>query len=342
LAWAGNPDHEHDKFRSISLARLAPLFGLEGVRFFSLQKERRPEDAGALPANAHLIDLAPELADFRDTAAAIDALDLVISVDTAIVHIAGALARPAWVMVQTPPDFRWLMEGDSSPWYPTLRLFRQRSCGEWDEVIANVREALANVAAAGHAVHAKALPIGFAGSGQRRVPAIGVSAVSPMCGIADTRYGIVQYIHGEEPLARSLQLYGEWLQPQLDLIVGKLGPESVVIEAGSGIGAHTLELARRVGRTGSVFAYEPDAARSRVLLQNLQINKLRDQVTPLKRCLVGSSTIAVAERDGRDIEACDTVDALALNRLDLLKINCANSADEILKGPAIRCGDCAR
>jgi tetratricopeptide (TPR) repeat protein/tRNA A58 N-methylase Trm61 len=331
LAWAGNPTHEHDKFRSIPLAKLAPLFGVEGVRFFSLQKERRAEDTCALPPGAQMVDLAPELIDFRDTAAAIEAMDLVIAVDTAIVHIAGAVATPAWVMLQTPPDFRWLMDGDSSPWYPTLRLFRQNRGGEWDEVIESVRGALTTVAAAWTSEHMTP-PAALYARSDERVRGIGARTVDPMCGITDTRYGIVQYIRREEALAQSLELYGEWLQSQLDLIAGNIGPGSVVIEAGSGVGVHTLELARRVGPTGSVFAYEPDDRRFRILLQNLQINKVRDQVTPLQRRLAGPSpSLAAEDGDGHNVRGCDTVDDLALNRLHLLKINCATSED-ILEG----------
>ncbi|HUH92399.1 MAG TPA: tetratricopeptide repeat protein, partial [Casimicrobiaceae bacterium] len=333
LAWAGNPNHEHDHLRSIALARLANLFGVEGVEFYSLQKEPRRDDVGALPSGAALIDLGPELIDFRDTAAAIAELDLVVAVDTAVVHIAGALAKPAWVMVQTPSDFRWLTEGDGNPWYPTVRLFRQRQPGDWDEVIAEVREALARAAREAHAGN---VDLGPPATSNRLAPTTKRPSISPLCGIADTRYGIVQYLRREETLAHSLDVYGEWLQSQLEIVTGSLKPGSVVVEAGSGIGAHTMALAKAVGSEGAVFAYEPNADRMRVLFQNLHMNQVRMQVTLLERRLAGSTETTLLENAGcagdGGADACDAIDDLALERLDALKINCASVAGEILQG----------
>ena len=141
IAWAGSPLHRSDAQRSIDIETLAPLLQIEGVRWFSLQVGERAGDLARLPAGS-VTDLAPHLSDFAETAAAIAHLDLVISVDTAVVHLAGALARPAWVMLRSQPDWRWLLEREDTPWYPTLRLFRQHGRGDWDEVVARVRSAL--------------------------------------------------------------------------------------------------------------------------------------------------------------------------------------------------------
>jgi len=141
IAWAGSPLHRSDAKRSIDIEKLAPLLQIEGVRWFSLQVGERAGDLARLPAD-HVTDLAPHLSDFAETAAAVAHLDLVISVDTAVVHLAGALARPAWVMLRSQPDWRWLLEREDTPWYPTLRLFRQHDRGDWNEVVARVRAAL--------------------------------------------------------------------------------------------------------------------------------------------------------------------------------------------------------
>jgi tetratricopeptide (TPR) repeat protein len=141
IAWAGSPLHRHDARRSIDIETLAPLFKLDGVRWFSLQTGDRAGDLARLPAGC-VTDLSPHLTDFAETAAAIAHLDLVITVDTAVAHVAGALARPAWVMLRFRPDWRWLIAREDSPWYPTLRLFRQRARGDWAEVVARVRSAL--------------------------------------------------------------------------------------------------------------------------------------------------------------------------------------------------------
>jgi hypothetical protein len=124
------------------LSALAHLAALEGVRFFSLQKGPAVEQADAPPAGMEIVNLDAQLLDFADTAAAISLMDLVISVDTAVVHLAGALAKPVWVMLPFVPDWRWQLEREDSPWYPTMRLFRQPALGDWGSVIDRVAEGL--------------------------------------------------------------------------------------------------------------------------------------------------------------------------------------------------------
>jgi len=137
LAWAGNPQHVNDFRRSIGLDRLKPLWDARGVNFVSLQVGSHAKDLGPCGAGG-VLDLSAELTDFAETAGAILNLDLVIAVDTAVVHLAGALGKPAWVMLPFSPDWRWLIDRDDSPWYPTLRLYRQRAPGDWDDVIRRV------------------------------------------------------------------------------------------------------------------------------------------------------------------------------------------------------------
>jgi tetratricopeptide (TPR) repeat protein len=142
LGWAGNPRHKNDRNRSIKLARLAPLGQLPGVRFFSLQKGAAAAEAKTPPPGMELVDWTEELKDFADTAALIANLDLVIAVDTAVVHLAGAMGKPVWTLLPFNSDWRWLLERQDSPWYPTMRLFRQPSRGDWDGVMTRVVEAL--------------------------------------------------------------------------------------------------------------------------------------------------------------------------------------------------------
>ena len=146
IAWAGSPQHRSDALRSIAIETLLPLLRLDGVRWFSLQAGARAADLARLPGGL-VTDLAPALSDFAETAAAIHNLDLVIAVDTAVAHLAGALARPAFVLLRERPDWRWLLDRDDSPWYPSLRLFRQRQAGDWEEVVLRVRGALERMAA---------------------------------------------------------------------------------------------------------------------------------------------------------------------------------------------------
>ena len=124
LVWAGNAQHPNDRFRSMDLSLLKPALEVAGYVSCRCRKGRRHRRRD-VPEGVHGWTLGPEMEDLSDTAAVISELDLVICVDTAVAHLAGALGKPAWVMVPTPADFRWLEGREDSPWYPTLRLFRQ-------------------------------------------------------------------------------------------------------------------------------------------------------------------------------------------------------------------------
>jgi len=138
LAWSGHPDNVRDHERSIPFARLAPLIRVPGTRFVSLQKDVRAADVDDVRRCGDIIDLSAELRDFADTAAVIAQLDLVITVDTAVAHLAGAMGKPLWLLLPRVPDFRWLLDRATSPWYPTARLFRKGAVDTWDAVIADV------------------------------------------------------------------------------------------------------------------------------------------------------------------------------------------------------------
>lgn len=141
IAWAGNPEHRNDHNRSIDFARLAPLFDLD-VDWISLQKPVRERDA-ALLAETPVRRVDDELGDFADTAALIGALDLVIAVDSAVAHLAGALGHTVWVLLPDPAEWRWMRTRGDSPWYPSARLFRQAAPGDWTSAIDAVRASLA-------------------------------------------------------------------------------------------------------------------------------------------------------------------------------------------------------
>jgi hypothetical protein len=143
LVWKGNPLFENDADRSIpSLDLFAPLADIPGVQFISLQKGQGESERH--PLGMKYLAIGPQLNDFADTAAVIDNLDLVITVDTAVAHLAGAMGKPCWVLLPDYRcDWRWQAEGDRTPWYPTFsRLFRQPRGGDWADVIAAVRSAL--------------------------------------------------------------------------------------------------------------------------------------------------------------------------------------------------------
>jgi len=144
VVWAGNPEFVNDRMRSIGLAPLAPLFSLPGFQFVSIQKDLRAGDQEILRNHPDVIHLGDKLADFSDTAAIMSLLDLIISSDTAPVHLAGALGRPVWVLLDQHSDWRWMLNRDDNPWYPTARLFRQPKLGDWASVVGQVAAELSS------------------------------------------------------------------------------------------------------------------------------------------------------------------------------------------------------
>jgi tetratricopeptide (TPR) repeat protein len=146
LVWAGNPTHDNDRHRSTSLRELIPLIGGSAAKFFSLQKELRAGDAELLAANPGIIHLGNDLLTFEDTAAVVSNLDVVITVDTSVAHLAGALGKPVWIMLPYIPDWRWLLDREDSPWYPTARLFRQTTRDDWKGVVERLGSEMAVLA----------------------------------------------------------------------------------------------------------------------------------------------------------------------------------------------------
>lgn len=138
IVWSGSPTHVNDKNRSMPLQALAQLFHHQDIDFVSLQKVKSPDDAGFLANCPRVIDVGEELKDFSDTAAAIETLDLVISVDTSVAHLTGALGKPVWILLPYSCDWRWLCDRSDSPWYPTATLFRQVAPRDWGTTIDRI------------------------------------------------------------------------------------------------------------------------------------------------------------------------------------------------------------
>ena len=149
ITWAGNPDNPNDRARSLPLAALAPVFDVEGCAFFSLQFGPGTEELASSGMADRLEDLGPRLGDFATTAAWVAEMDVVITVCTAMAHLAGAMGKPTWVLLASDADWRWLEARADSPWYPTARLFRQADAGDWPGVAARVADALKEYAETG-------------------------------------------------------------------------------------------------------------------------------------------------------------------------------------------------
>jgi ADP-heptose:LPS heptosyltransferase/Tfp pilus assembly protein PilF len=151
IVWRGNPKHANDANRSLPLTQFQRVFSATGCEFVSLQVGPHDHESALLATHANCSDPTAGIADFSDTAAIIGQLDLVLAVDTSVAHLAAALGKPVWVLIPFSPDWRWLINRDDSPWYPTVRLFRQPQISEWDPVIEAVTHALSAEAAGMHA-----------------------------------------------------------------------------------------------------------------------------------------------------------------------------------------------
>ncbi len=142
IVWAGRPTHNNDRRRSATLAAYAPLFSLPRTMLVSLQKGPSADQAGRYFGRAPFVNFGAEIETYDDTMAIIDCLDVVVTVDTSVGHLAAAMGRPAWIMLATAPDWRWLLERSDTPWYPTVRLFRQTVARQWGDVTQRVADGL--------------------------------------------------------------------------------------------------------------------------------------------------------------------------------------------------------
>ena len=142
LAWAGSPLHSRDRSRSMKLEQFAPLASVENAAFYSLQMGQAAAQAGHPPSGLHLTDWTKDVRDFADSAAMVEHLDLLVTVDTSVAHLAAAMGKRVWLLLPRSPDWRWMLDRPDSPWYPTMRLFRQTTRDDWAEVLRRVAAAI--------------------------------------------------------------------------------------------------------------------------------------------------------------------------------------------------------
>jgi FkbM family methyltransferase len=260
VCWAGNPKYARDAGRSLHFSQIAPILDVPGVDFYLLQAGVPAEQA----ADSKVPNLAEHTHDVADLAAAIERLDLVITTCTMPAHLAGALGKPVWVMLQAKPYWAWGETGMSSPLYGSAQLFRQKESGDWATVIDWVRLALTN-ARDRHQAEPEPKP----------------DPVPPLVA-ANTRYGRMTFHRSDHYIGRSLALYGEYSESEAALLRALLKPRDTVIEAGANIGALTVAISDMVGPDGAVLAFEPQLAYSRLLDWN---TANRANVTAIRRVL---------------------------------------------------------
>ncbi|MCE9529024.1 MAG: FkbM family methyltransferase [Planctomycetales bacterium] len=259
IAWQGNPSMDTDRFRSIPLVTFAPLAKISGVKLISLQRGFGTEQLAGVSGRMEIQTLGDDLdtasGPFIDTAAVMKNLDLVITSDTAVAHLAGALGVPVWVALTHVPDWRWFLKREDSPWYPSMRLFRQEQPGEWGAVFLKI---------AGRLLYEDPrLKV--------KMPGEYRAADGEINRLIRGRHGLTLYNKHDKYIGRSLELYGEFSQLEVELFEQVVRPGSVVVEAGANIGSHTVPLARLVGEAGRVHAFEPQRTVFQTLCANVAL-----------------------------------------------------------------------
>ena len=341
LVWAGNPGHGNDHNRSMRLEALAPLLDVSGVQFYSLQKGDPSAQLASLP-EGRCVDLASRLDDYADTTAAIELLDLVIAVDTSVAHLAGALGKPVWMLIPHLADARWLEDREDTPWYPTMRLFRQRTRGDWADAVARLKASLE--LASREVVTFRARSDEARRNAAHAMPPMQPGPLPPpqptrFSAVAETRYGIAHYLPDDPVVGESIRWYGEYLHSVVRLVESFLKPGSTIVETDSGVGIHALALAHLAGAPGALLCFEDRPVMRRLLRENLDANG-HQAATVLKRRLRRSSELLPSVGSGDDVASAiaadpqDSIDDLHLTRLDLLKLCKARDACGILDGTA--------
>ena len=261
IAWHGNPKARTGKHRSFSLAQFAALARIEGVRLFSLQKGAGVEQLHEAMDRFTVIDFGNRLDEehgpFMDSAAVMKNLDLVITLDTSLAHLAGGLGVPVWVALPFYADWRWLRDREETPWYPTMRLFRQAKPDDWEGVFARLEDALRK-----HLDRPVQLP---------PLPKLGNK-------LSRCRYGTMLYPPRDHFIGRSLELYGEFSEAEVALFRQLIRPGQTVVDVGANVGTHTLPLAQLVGADGRVLAFEPQRWLYYCLCANVALNDLTNVV----------------------------------------------------------------
>ncbi len=305
IAWQGNPNFGNDHNRSFPLRALWPLLTMKGFEFVVLQKGPGTEQIPALTSTFPFFDLGQTLdtdeVPFSDTRAILESLDLVISCDTSVAHIAGSRNTEIWLALTAhKPDWRWGTAEGYSHWYPHLKIYRQERMGDWEALFSRIAKDL--VKASG-----KVTP---------RSPADFKLQENEESYTNFVRHGLMTSLKSGGNIYRSLVAYGEFAQESLTLLSALIPAGSTVLEVNAHIGEHTLGLARLVGPHGELSAYEQRQALFELLKSNISLNNLNNTICQ-KRALASAN---------------DSIDSLSLQSLSLIKITSDGKELDVIAG----------
>ncbi len=334
IAWQGRPTLSKNALRNCP-GQLFETLDMPGVQLVSLQRDADlPDPALALPWGRECVD-------FADTAALVSCLDLVISVDTALVHLTGGLGIPVWMLNRLGSEWRWMDGREDSPWYPSMRLFNQVEFKDWVPTVDRVRDALEarrnGGAEAADLPRAFALPVTAEIRQERQANRL-----------LATRHGTLIFNRHDQYVGRSLAHYGEYSEGEVDLFRQIISPGDVVVEAGANIGALTVPLAKLVGSAGVVHAFEPQRLIFQMLCGSLALNQCHNVVT--HEMGLGRSTSRMAtprvdpnqpnnfgglsllnEGEGDPVKVV-TLDSLQLTSCRLIKADVEGMEEDVILG----------
>jgi FkbM family methyltransferase len=357
FVWAANPSNSTSPKRSCPLTHFLSLLDVPGIALYSLQKDAPAADRALLNSEDRIQNLDEQLSDFADTAAAIAQLDLVITVDTAVAHLSGALGKPTWTLLPAIPDWRWLLNREDSPWYPTMRLFRQSQPSDWAELFTRVTTALQTALSHSHPsflpdrrstetslpIHRSTHPPIHPPPSPSPPPLISLPGSNRL---KQCRHGVFLYNPNDQLLGRSLDLYGEWSEGEIKLFQSLIQAGQTVVEVGTGLGAHTIFLANAVGLQGRVLAFEPQRLVFQSLCANLALNSLTntfpsaialgDRAGLLSGIDLAQSLNRLIEGGRYSLESVQvaTLDSLAIAQCQFIKFNVGTRLLPVLQGAA--------
>jgi len=317
IVWAGSPQHSNDRNRSLSLEEMLPLSAIPGVALYSLQAGPRVGDMAKVAHPALVRDLSRHLNDFADTAGVIASLDLIVCADTSVAHLAAALGRPVWVLMPFSPDWRWLIGREDTPWYPTMRMFRQTEPGRWDDVVARVIAELAKGAARMPELGGQG-EVAFTSvfAGPDGAPRFRV--VAPRAYMADPG---VRFLVTRERAGTGYEFATRCF------IDAHLEPGDLFLDVGAHWGIMALHAATRAPGEIKVLAFEA-APRNLVQLRNwIDANRLGDSIE-----VVGA---AVADATGRGELRPESTMGHSLVRAADGRVNVVTIDEELARRPAL-------
>ncbi|MBP88912.1 MAG: hypothetical protein CMJ64_19725 [Planctomycetaceae bacterium] len=353
IAWQGSPDFHADAQRSIPLSYFHRLAAIPGVQLFSLQKGHGTEQLEELPPGIEIIEFGEGLdagaGPFMDTAAIMKNLDLMVTSDTSVPHLSGALGVPSWVALSLSPDWRWFLEREDSPWYPTMRLFRQKTLADWGDVFDRIANELASQVGVERPPRVVPVSDGFAdtNAGEQPETTSRILETGFNC-LKQTRHGYMLFNQNDMYIGRSFDEYGEFSEGEIDMFRRIVGEGDIVVEAGGNIGAHTVALAKLVGQQGRVYTFEPQRIVFQALCANIALNSLSN--VEAQNVAVGAAPaeivvpdlspdnetnfggLGLGEYETGEKRAVITLDSLGLDRCRLLKIDVEGMELGVLQG----------